>query len=542
MDLVVLKTGILNFDFMHGAGLAILLACATDTKVKLIDQGFAYRLSIPVQSLPKANLLALFDELFELPSAALMQEGNLDFSKPSLPVANFEGLLAIFYTKPTGPRVCSIADFCGIKLENSALVSKSIEKVKKAIENWRDFISKKSLGRSEGVSLIIKDYLPGKSKQPRLGPISSSAITLPMTLDAALAYSPRQPLRDGKITHKVNVTATQPIFASLLTMIGASRFLRAQKVAQSCLNFYVPIGREMTIEKNTTLPILVGTNLPSIQSVALCGLTFYERIGSPDYQWCGLAYQTFQTQNNQQPISISRGFLDLDWLSKLKKTGGNKLVRNCQAGLNLPPGHCSYSVDSLVDTMLTHQGGSWIAYLRELAGALIRNPADRLAYRYGLTQIKEITKLMTQSDNNLPLNAILAREKGTLRFGQALRQLGRYSNALLQDHLVNIEVVQSRDQLIRVLAQAVQSCLLIKAKYQYAIVPDDQDLNYLLEDINQYGAATVAGLLLILAVLNYPVEPEGELKTAQARQVETAGTEPQEEVNLFQGGRDYDGA
>jgi hypothetical protein len=536
MELIVLKTGILNFDFMHGAGLAIFLAYATGARVTLIDQGLAYHLTIPVQNWPKANLLTLFDELFELPSSELMQEGNFDFSKPLLPLANLEGLLALFYTKPTGPRVCSIADLCGIKPENSALLSKSIEKAKKGIESWRDFLTKKSLRQGVEVSQVIKDYLPGKSKQPKLGPVSGSAITLPMTLDAALAYAPRHPLRNGRISDKTNLTATQPVFAIILTMIGASRFLRVQKIAQSCLNFYAAIGHELIIEKNTTLPIFYSTNLPSSQALALCGLTFYEGRGSLDQQWSGLAYQTFQTQSKQQPISINRGFLDLDWLSKLKKTGGSKLVSNWRVGLNLPLGYCSYPIESLVDTVLSHQNGSWIAHLKEVTRALIRNPRDRLAYRYTLTEIKEITKLMTQSDNSLPLNSILAREKGTLRFGHALRQLGRYNNTLLQDHLVNIEVVQSRDQLIRVLAQAVQSCLLIKAKYKYAIVPDDQDLYYLLEDVNQHGAATVAGLLIILAGLNYPIEPEGDLKPEQAKQVEAVAGKIQEEVNLSQGG------
>jgi hypothetical protein len=110
-----------------------------------------------------------------------------------------------------------------------------------------------------------------------------------------------------------------------------------------------------------------------------------------------------------------------------------------------------------------------------------------------------------------PLSAVLERREGTLRFGHALRQLGRVNNGALRDIIDELDTVQSTDQLIRILALAAQECTVASAKTQFMIVPTDEDLKYLLNDIDSFSAKTVARLLIILSALRYPhVNKEGD--------------------------------
>ena len=108
------------------------------------------------------------------------------------------------------------------------------------------------------------------------------------------------------------------------------------------------------------------------------------------------------------------------------------------------------------------------------------------------------------TSNNFPLRSVLERDVGTLRFGHALRLLGRVHNDALRDIVDNLDRVQTRDQLIRTLALATQECVVASAKSEFIIVPSDDDLKYLLDDIEQYSASTLAGILIILSALRYP--------------------------------------
>jgi len=103
-----------------------------------------------------------------------------------------------------------------------------------------------------------------------------------------------------------------------------------------------------------------------------------------------------------------------------------------------------------------------------------------------------------------PLCAILNRKQGTVRFGHALRLLGWSNPGKLQDLIDMLDTIHSRDMLIRVLAQVAQECAITKAKSKPIIIPDDEDLAYLLDDIAQCSAQTIAGLLIILSALRYP--------------------------------------
>jgi len=113
---------------------------------------------------------------------------------------------------------------------------------------------------------------------------------------------------------------------------------------------------------------------------------------------------------------------------------------------------------------------------------------------------------MLAARENLPLRIVLAQEQGTKRFGHALRQLGRYNPSALRECAEDLDAVSDSDQLLRVLAQMVQTCIVLKAKSEFIIVPTDDDLDVLLADVEQFGARRIVSVLLILAVLRYPKE------------------------------------
>ena len=72
--------------------------------------------------------------------------------------------------------------------------------------------------------------------------------------------------------------------------------------------------------------------------------------------------------------------------------------------------------------------------------------------------------------------------------------------------------MKDRDQLVRVMAQATAECAVASAKTEFMLVPTETDLRYMLDDDEQYGARTLATLLIILSVLRYPacVETDAE--------------------------------
>lgn len=108
------------------------------------------------------------------------------------------------------------------------------------------------------------------------------------------------------------------------------------------------------------------------------------------------------------------------------------------------------------------------------------------------------------SSTPLKLAEILDRREGTLRFGHALRLLGQVNAAALRDLVEELEAVQALDHLLLVLAQAAQGCQVAAAKSPFTLVPSEEDLKYLLEDVEQVGAHTIARFLITLSALRYP--------------------------------------
>jgi len=68
----------------------------------------------------------------------------------------------------------------------------------------------------------------------------------------------------------------------------------------------------------------------------------------------------------------------------------------------------------------------------------------------------------------------------------------------------DLDCVATCDQLMRVLAKLVQHCTLAKALNNFIVIPDDNDLCILLENVDRFGAKNIAGLLIVLSTLRYP--------------------------------------
>jgi len=98
-----------------------------------------------------------------------------------------------------------------------------------------------------------------------------------------------------------------------------------------------------------------------------------------------------------------------------------------------------------------------------------------------------------------------------LRFGQALRLLGEINAAALRDLMEELESVQTLDRLLLVLAHAAQDCQVATARSPFIVVPTEEDLKYLLEDLEQVGVQTIARFLITLSALRYPRLDESEL-------------------------------
>ena len=184
-------------------------------------------------------------------------------------------------------------------------------------------------------------------------------------------------------------------------------------------------------------------------------------------------------------------------------------------------------LDNLIDTLLHRREASWVEHLRDLAWQLHNRQGWTLT-SYSLSEVKEITKVMVEATRG-PLRAILDREHGTLRMGRALRQLGRYNQALLRELLDLLDTAGDLDGLLRIVAQAAQECELATARTEFMIVPDEDDLAYLLNDVEQYGARTTARMLIVLSALRYPRDNTAEEQPSSTQSITNAGNSTNQE-------------
>jgi hypothetical protein len=512
MEWRVVKTGAQLFDLLHAYGLGLLLAHGCEFPVEVSDTGCTYTLTCGAVAAP-AGSPAVLDEVLTLPTPGEIEAARLP--EAGLPVANLDGLLTVLFTTPGSVRVLSVADLARKRRRDDSAAERTIAKARAALARWKDLAPKESLaGAVSWLERILQDYTPGA---PAI-PVPASAtdtqrdLSLVMMIDPSFSYSTRRPRSDGLVSHKTQVTIRGTNFAVLLASIGAARFLRAQRMSGDLVNCYVPQAQWIMLERDTRLPLLVPVEAEARQALLVQWLTYTTSVPGVHARWKGLAYHTIQTQGTQQSIPRDHGCLDLTWLSLIPAQERDQLRSFWRMLLSSEQGRRACEIDAL----RARSQGSWAAHLLEVARC-VHHAKDAIR-PYRLEEVKEVTIHMDASTPSL-LRKILEQKAGTLRFGHALRLLGQVNPASLRDLVEELESVQTLDQLIHTLALAAQECQVAAAKSQFMVVPSDDDLALLLEDVKQAGPHTIAGFLVLLSALRYPRLDETEQDASQLRRL-----------------------
>lgn len=482
----VAKVGAPMFDQLHAIGLATLIAHQTNDDVHMVDAGSIYQIEAP--TIPKHTSNVSIAELFPLPTS------NEVLTTDNVHTATLDGLLALLFTT-RGPRVVSVTDLRFQAVYRPETVTNCLQKVLTAITRWQRFVSLQEHDTGDWIIHVIRYYSAFQQQPFQFQPRSKTGggLGIPMTVDPTFSYGSRQPFSDGMVTKKHSLVITGMPYAAVLAYLGASRWLRAQRVSKDMVNLLVPLISEMAITPQTVLPAIPYRSLSSEQAICERLLASWLTFGS---RMKGLTYQTLQTQGAQQSISVIRGCIGSSWLISIDVTLVEKwyrLVGHSQEDNSL-------KLEFLQGALLGQNGREWLLHLHDYAMQYIYKRARWLP-RYQLTAIAGVTKHMDQAQS---LRTILENEKGTVRFGFALRQLGKVNASAQREVVEVLDSIHTQQQLLRVLADVNRACLLAKPKSDFIIIPDDTDLAFLLDDISRFGAHEIAGLLIILATLRYP--------------------------------------
>jgi hypothetical protein len=496
----VAKTGAHMFDAQHAYGLGIALACSSRTEVQLRDEGTHYYVSFNSKMDDHIDVLA---EALSLPSKSDLQRAKKSRTGLSdVRMANLDGLLAAHFTIP-GIRLVSVADLLYKQTIEANVIGEGLRKIETVVTRWRKHLKKATRGSMSWLAEALKDY---DAMKPHLAvPATQSSdhhVTILMTIDPAFSYSTRRPQSDGLITDKTNVVIPCMPYAGLFAFIGAARFLRAQRVSNNLVNFYLPLAESMTLEAPTALPRLFAFPEESERALVLEWLGLQNHNPLPKARWKGLAYQVLQTQGAHQSISRTRGCLDYTWLTELAQSAGPQIIGYWQKLLGTPRDQAPFETENLVDALLYGALSAWNLHLADMA--FYQHHAKRPDARtYTLREIREVTRKM-ESSKSSSLKVVLERSQGTVRFGHALRLLGREKPNVLRDLIDGLDVIQTRDQLMRLLARAAQECSAAGAKTDFMVYPNDDDLAILLDDVERFSAKEIAGLLILLSAIRYP--------------------------------------
>ncbi len=481
---------------LHTIGVAIFLAHRYRAKVKLSRQGVCYRLSVAGHHTPRRFDL---NEILRLPDITALTDKSS--ATDAVAWGNLDGLLALLFTSP-GARVVSVNDLQFRMKRRETLAASALEKASKAIERWDVYLQKHQISWSD----IDQHYRRPQAivfiRKPKSG------LGLQMTIDPALGYAHRSAPSNGLVADKHNISTRTPFIPPLVS-IGAARALRAQRVAKGLVNYYVPLPDEGIIDALWTLPPLSGASANTTIAALNHWLATLLEAPIPDMQRVGLTFQVLQTQGLQQSTSVDRGMLNDRRLQSLQAKTGDSLLRIWQQILRKKQSDTPIETNILAEALLWQRSNAWLTHLQQVAEITHHSPKSKPVYT--VQQVKEVLHFMNNA--HAPLGKVLENTTGTLRFGKALRLLGKFNPSLLRELVEQLDSVRERDGLIRVLAQAVQECGAAKAKSEFIIVPDDNDLSPLLADIDQYGAKTVANLIIMLSALRYPhVESSTEAK------------------------------
>jgi hypothetical protein len=533
----VVKLGIEQFDVLHAYGLAILLTTACGVPVALQDAAYCYILSCQEIELPQVHATLLLESVLPFPDEEELRVCDPRAQKMKLPVTVLDGLLAALFTTP-GSRVLSVSDLLGKQRLDAEALAKGLHKVAKTISRWKAFARRTARRQgTDWLNNVLRDYNPERPAFPILveGKYEGD-INVLMTIDPSFCFSLRSTQSIGRMTKKTQVAVRGTRYAGLLAFIGASRFLRAQRLSGSVVNYYVPIARTLSINAESRLPLLFPVDEKPDQAMLRRWLALSQQSFRPETVWRGLAYQTMLTQGQQQSLSVESGVLECGWLFAFQGCLGGGVLAFWQTQLHAKGTHDEQ--ESLLNCLMRRSAGAWFAHLQLITQSIHANTAYT-GWRYSLEEVRKITEAMNDTAH-MPLKQVLEREKGTLRFGGALKQIGRYNPSRLRDLLDELQDARTVTQLLPVLHHIVFASEVEKAKERMIIVPDREDFAALLEDIERYGVPVLVGLLMVLSALRYPHSDESlkyELSTlirallALAAQIATP-TEPEDKSAL----------
>ena len=503
----IIKMGAKMFDLLHAYGLAVVLAIVGKTNILFEDMGKAVRLTgsvlsvtgdvpvstiVPVPTIAKVQSLTKSQKLTEYPDAEF---GNLD------------GLLSMLFTVP-GVRAVSVQDLCTTL--KPTVAQDALKKVDKMFSNWQRYIDNHGTGDGGSwINGLLSDYEANSPVIAYPSEKRAGDISVLMTIDPALGLSSTRFTSDGLVTNRTNIAIHGAKYATILAMIGAGRFLRTQRVKGKLVNFYVPQFKRAVIKPDTHMPPIPHLPISSDHALLAQTLLKTERYCASDFEFAGFAYQVMQTQGASQSISVERGVFDLGWITRLS-VPYLPLIRYWRLLFETPPEHWPFEPDHLVTALVNGNGQTWVNHFYGIALNPQSNQKkkgdkkyDGIGIRcYGLSEIREILRQMNNKDT--PLSKVMEYETGTLRFGRAMRLLQDQNSNVVRDILDDLNTVQNTDQLLRVLAYAVRECLLASARSKFMIVPDDDDVQLLLDDVDCFGAKEVAGLIILLSAVRYP--------------------------------------
>ena len=511
MKWCVMKTGIERFDALHAYGLGVVVACTYENPADMYEDALCYTIHCTSSIRSQHGGDDLFNIVCPLPTEEMLcamyerrEESQTYNEEERLAVHTLDGLLAALLTVPHGVRCCSIADLIDKEAHRPSVLRDGIQKVQAQWTKWKGRILQQTQGSSDWLHDLLEEYRPDATCVPLFQPSQSKIdITVTMTIEPILSYASRNPLSDARVTNKTNMTVRGTRFAAWLAYIGASRFLRAQRVLGDFINYYVPLTRFLRIHRTTTFPCLSSVEHSPTCAFVLHWLSTTLSPLSSDVEWRGWVYQALQVQGKQQPLSRQQGYVESGWLHTVKERVGHNVLLYWNTLLSEPLSECPLEKEELIDALLSRHTSAWEAHVLQTAQALASVNRDDNIRRYRRHELQEMSIAMEVSHLS-PLSAILERKEGTLRFGHALRLLQQNNPADGNDAIEELEGVSTRDQLIDVLGHAVQRCSLAFAKSQFLIVPSDDDLKYLLDDIDRYSAQTLARVLILLSALHYP--------------------------------------
>ncbi len=501
MEWRVVKLGIEQFDILHAYGLGILLATACGALVELRDTPCSYVLSCSTGQLPWVNGNMLLECVLPLPDVEEICVCDPCAQEQQLPMTVLDGLLAALFTTP-GPRILSVCDLLGKQRMDAEALKKGLLKVTKRTSRWKDFATRMARGKQANwLNDVLRDYHPEHPAFPTLieGKYDRD-IHLLMMIDPSFCFSLRSALSHGRMTEKTQMAVRGTRYAALLAFIGAARFLRAQRLAGALVNCYVPVARNLSLYAETTLPLLLSADEKPDEAALRRWLALAEQALQPQAVWSGLAYQTLLTQGQQQSLSLESGMLECGWLLSLRERLGRGMLAFWQVQLH--PNEAQDAQEYLLNCLKRRSADDWFAHLHLWAQGVHMN-TEYTGRRYSLEEVRRITEAMNDAEN-LPLKQVLEREKGTLCFGRALRQIGRYNPSRLRDLLDELQEARAVAQLFPVLHRIVFASELEKAKGHMISVPTEEDMHALLEDIDRYGVVVLVGFLMVLSALRYP--------------------------------------